>query len=453
MEVPSSGPRAAPKRGAIVSIRQRLIRSLATEADTAPPSAPEARGVLSGWKAIATHVGVQTRTAQRWASVHGMPVHRYPGRKGRVFALREELDRWRLTGAGSAAAAAPAAWFRFQVPLPGWILAGLLLVACVWFGYRHFASVTAVPHGIRIQGNDLIVMDAGKKDLFTHSFETAPEPGDLPADLGPQFLTEDLNGDGRAEFLFRYQPELRHIVPGGLICFSNTGKVNWEFTPGRRIPFDRGKVSSSLYSVALFRLLRSSKRILVSGVNSPNWPCQVALLSNEGKLLAEYWHPGHLTYFALADVDRDGKEEGLLCGVNNPHEAATLVMLDLERFSRAPREVTANQSSLPAPAPGLVKKVLLFGRSCLSQKFAPFNRAVRVTAGPDGLLVFVLEGASLVDPALIYHLDWNLAVTRITPSTQFLSRHQELFTQRRLDHRFNEQELAPLQRVTVLPGT
>lgn len=81
---------------------------------------------LSGWKAIAAHLGRDQSTVRRWAAGAGLPVHR-PGngvaRKGAaVFALTDELDAWiirfgRAAGdraasvgaAGSVAAGDPAA--------------------------------------------------------------------------------------------------------------------------------------------------------------------------------------------------------------------------------------------------------------------------------------------------------------------------------------------------------
>src|ERR1039458_10524184 len=51
---------------------------------------------LSGWKAIASRLGVGVRTAQDYEKNLGLPVHRQPGEKGRVFADPAELDAWRM---------------------------------------------------------------------------------------------------------------------------------------------------------------------------------------------------------------------------------------------------------------------------------------------------------------------------------------------------------------------
>src|SRR5689334_17203056 len=49
---------------------------------------------LDGWDEIAKYTGVSIRTAQLREQRLGMPVHRLPGAKSRVFAFAGELDDW-----------------------------------------------------------------------------------------------------------------------------------------------------------------------------------------------------------------------------------------------------------------------------------------------------------------------------------------------------------------------
>lgn len=53
------------------------------------------RQILSGWKQISNHLERGVRTAQRWESLLGMPVHR-PALKNRgaVVAFSDELEGW-----------------------------------------------------------------------------------------------------------------------------------------------------------------------------------------------------------------------------------------------------------------------------------------------------------------------------------------------------------------------
>jgi hypothetical protein len=428
-----------------------------SQAENLVSDGAKANAVLNGWKEIAAHFGVQVRTVQRWAKHHQLPVQRYPGEKGRVYVLQEALEHWRLDPDGTAAVASTLPPRRFNLRRSHWVGMGLVLLACVGIGYNLFSSAAPIPRGARVEGNDLVVTDGGKRDLFRHTFDIAPDVSAYEDGNRPLSITEDLDGDGSPEFLLIYHPAQRHIAPGRLICFSNKGKIKWEFTPGRRILFDDGKRSTHIYYVFSMRVLRSpnspQKRILVASSNSPNWPCQVALLDKDGKILAEYWHPGHLRNMVIADLDGDGKEEALLVGVNNFFARATLVVLDPDRLHPiSPKPDIAPSELKRGAKPQIEKKVLLFQKSCLSNRLQAFNWAAGLTVIPEEILVSVAEGVSLFDPSLIYHLNRDLSIKGITPSTGFLNRHRELEAAGKLNHTFLEQELQPLQKVTLLFG-
>src|SRR6266849_1369697 len=49
---------------------------------------------LDSWKEIAAFFGRDERTANRWEKELGLPIHRLPGTKGRVYAYTEELSAW-----------------------------------------------------------------------------------------------------------------------------------------------------------------------------------------------------------------------------------------------------------------------------------------------------------------------------------------------------------------------
>jgi len=55
-------------------------------------------GVLDSWKAIASYLGRTARTAQRWHRYESMPVHHHLHKTATtVYALRDELDQWRVS--------------------------------------------------------------------------------------------------------------------------------------------------------------------------------------------------------------------------------------------------------------------------------------------------------------------------------------------------------------------
>ena len=62
--------------------------------------------ILDTWKGIASYLGRDVRTVQRWERTRNLPVHRLPGAdKAAVFARKSELERWRnQTGTDEAVA-------------------------------------------------------------------------------------------------------------------------------------------------------------------------------------------------------------------------------------------------------------------------------------------------------------------------------------------------------------
>jgi tetratricopeptide (TPR) repeat protein len=59
---------------------------------------------LDSWKEIAVFFGRDERTVNRWEKELGLPVHRLPGTKGRVYAYTDELLAWRAAPRNDGAA-------------------------------------------------------------------------------------------------------------------------------------------------------------------------------------------------------------------------------------------------------------------------------------------------------------------------------------------------------------
>lgn len=60
-----------------------------------PNGAKRAPCKLDSWKEIASYLGREVRTVQRWEKTNGLPVRRlYHERRGSVYAFTEELDAW-----------------------------------------------------------------------------------------------------------------------------------------------------------------------------------------------------------------------------------------------------------------------------------------------------------------------------------------------------------------------
>src|SRR5262245_44100122 len=73
---------------------------------------------LDSWKEVAAYLGRGVRTAHRWETDEGLPVHRHIHRAGSsVYAYKSEIDSWRQTHRGPAPS--PMTTERRPAPSPG----------------------------------------------------------------------------------------------------------------------------------------------------------------------------------------------------------------------------------------------------------------------------------------------------------------------------------------------
>src|SRR5260370_17413892 len=64
-------------------------------ASPGPKGSPLPEKKLVSWKEIASYLGREVRTVQRWERTEGLPVHRHEHqKKSTVYAFTSELDEW-----------------------------------------------------------------------------------------------------------------------------------------------------------------------------------------------------------------------------------------------------------------------------------------------------------------------------------------------------------------------
>ena len=318
-------------------------------------------GKLAGWKQIADFLGVSERTARGYEKSLNLPVHRFDGLdKSRVWAYPPELNTWKgrqaavgrangnespapevggvqlistvaaeppsisapapLTtlqsnGKSGAVAAAPNLWQRLN--RRRWLFGvgafGILLIGPVIYWLLD-------PHGpmvdFQVDGATLIGINAKRQALWQRTFprHLMSWPYENPTRPVVTWLG-DLDGDGRSNLLFTaVSSKDAGPVDDQLLCFDDHGRMKWKrpFTPGRPVR-DMGGVMVPPFSIV--RVLVMTGRtpdetlIVVSSIHHEDQPCQVAILDRHGRVLAEYWHPGHLGHMIQADLDGDGRNE------------------------------------------------------------------------------------------------------------------------------------------------
>src|SRR5262245_39779120 len=122
---------------------------MATESPARSPSTPR----LDSWKEIASYLGRDVRTVQRWEKKEGLPVHRHQHDKlGTVYAFPSELDAWwvdrrpRLGDQAEpeASAEAPATRRPLTARSIGMAAAAVVVAAAAVLAFRYWAGRPSV---------------------------------------------------------------------------------------------------------------------------------------------------------------------------------------------------------------------------------------------------------------------------------------------------------------------
>ncbi len=413
-------------------------------------AAPEAgRQELVGWKEIADYLRLNTRTAQKWEEEKGLPVRRYPGEKGRVYAYAEEIEAWK-EGHG-------------EVNVPRWqqpklLLAGLALVVV--------AAASAVlllmrrggpPADYRVEPNDFVALDGEGREMWRYRLSQAAQwtVYQFPEAHLRLVRFTDLDGDSRVELLFTLiagPPVERGVA---LLCFSQDGRLKWEFRPGRKVATATQTFSGD-YTVSGFSSLRLPGRkgqyVVVASCHAWSWPNQIVLLGPDGRVVGEYWHSGHLLALGAADVDGDGVDEILAGGVNNGQRRATLVVLDPRRLSGASAQPYGDPTQLRDITPGTEESILYFPRTCITEAAgALYHQIHQIQVTATSIDVFVHQTAPQRDGGyLIYRFDRKLNLLGVTPPDDFPAQHRALEQAGKLDHRLGPRDYEQWKKVEVI---
>jgi hypothetical protein len=304
--------------------------------------------LLRSWKEISAHLGCDVRTCHRWEVDRGMPVHRAQGAetKSPVFAYKNELNSW-FKETFTAQNGAP----EKKAPTRGWLRwagpAAAVLVLTGIFLYFQGAREVSQPADFTIEGTELVILDKHKQELWrvdTGLEGLMPESYFRPRfqkvnleeeNAIPTIAIKDIDGDGKSEVLFAPKTLSARAGVGWMQCFDSKGREIWHFDAGRELRCG-GEVFSPDYRVNGFVChdMDGDGRLetLVIAFHRPDWPCQMAVLDAEGRMIAEYWHAGYLRTPLFQDLDGDGREELIVVGVNNQYEGGSLAVFDTRRI-------------------------------------------------------------------------------------------------------------------------
>lgn len=127
----------------------------------------------------------------------------------------------------------------------------------------------------------------------------------------------DLEGDGVREVFVGIDGHKEDA--GAVVCMTIDGSRRWQFNTGAKHWNGQGVTDEmSVTGLRIVDLDGDGKKETVSVSNHIRlYPCRVCVISWEGKLLSEFWNPGHGGQPQAGDVDGDGKPELFVPFVNN----------------------------------------------------------------------------------------------------------------------------------------
>lgn len=401
--------------------------------------------VLNSWKEIASFFDVSVRTAQRWEKSAGLPVYRQD--MGRPIAYVEELKQWQDERAGKQNSAESRRSIRL-------VLAGSMVIFLLFAGFMlRVLDRTAVPAEVSFEASRFVAWDGEGSRLWEYELPEVVllERYQFEAPLDTHLIA-DIDDDGATEVLFNFRTPVGSLAPSKLYCFSEKGELRWELGLGREREFD-GRQFSGAYAGHFVRLVRdkAGRPYILTVAQHIYWyPSQVALLDPaNGQLVEEYWHPGGISHILLRDLDKDGTEEVVLGGINNPGDGMgrpSLMSLKIP-FSLSTRKTDSPYAEFtggteqhyilfPRPDTSFVGGTLLLFSELLPIDSEVFLAKLRITAGMGSLLYFFDNGFQLEEFGV---------------SDNLTSVHDEFWLRRLLDHRFDQAEKDCLARLVRFP--
>jgi excisionase family DNA binding protein len=380
---------------------------------------------LNSWKELAHYLGCSVRTVQRWEEERGLPVHRLPGRRGAVFAVREEVDRWRLgQPVLSSPAPEPHATGRWRAI----VLTGALALATASVGWMAFASRgPTVVTSFALQSNTLTALDAAGQPAWTHRFDVPTRHADLAwrPEVGPWIQHVDLDGDGSSEVLAMVDQD-----GDTLLAFDEDGSLRWRYRPS--VPLDFTGRQSSLPLVFLDYELVPGYGVWVSVSDPLWWPSAIQQIAMDGSVTTRFHQPGNIR--VLRAFTERNRVLVAIAGVNNEFKSAAVAILDPAVPGSAPT-APGSEFACRGCAGGAALRYVLLGPSPLNRVVArPYNVATQLLVGHN-LVASTYEDEKA---SVLFTLTRDLEVRAAEPSDGYweaISRHAPLSGDHHVDIR------------------
>jgi hypothetical protein len=329
--------------------------------------------LLESWKEIGAFVGRDERTAMRWAKDHGMPVHRTPGKRGRVSGSRSEISAW-LAGSGdhTDTALPPALPRPTEFSKPNlWV--AVVLFAVVGIGGIWIRSSMNGSQSVRVtfSADSMRALGGDGRILWTHSFSAPLDPGPVDgSDLSRiEELTRiaDLLGDGGREVVvvapLRLGPNTQSSFRMEIDCFSSKGKLLWSYSPGDAFKFGEYELGGpwNLFDIMVSR--RRGTASIYAAFNHREWGNSfvVEIDPATGRGIVRFVNTG--TTRTLDELRTPDATYLLAGGFNNEYDGGSLAVIEEGKpFGASPQTPGSRHECVSCPR-GVPDWYFVFPRS------------------------------------------------------------------------------------------
>jgi hypothetical protein len=408
------------------------------------PGAEEIR--FDSWKEIATYLGRDHKTAQRWEQRRGLPVHRFPGGgRAAVYALKSEIDAWmQQTGTivgtlDSTHIVVPEETSRKPYYLRPHILtaAALVIVGVVLFAFSKISNDGGEAATTSFAGSQLLAWNNGKV-VWSYNF------GQPLRDLSPDALAAkvqflDLYGDGR-KFVIVAAPLLREEDGNNstdtIYCFSPRGTLLWKHVFDDHFHFGGEDAGPRWDISAMLATGKGTKRTLWITISSfPTSVCLLLKIGPDGTVTRRFANYGHLR--SLGEVETPGGAYLLAGGINNEYNTGTLAVLkEDEPSGRSPQTgALFDCESCPAGRP---LRYFLFPRSEVDRAIGPpYNQVFAILATNGRIQAMTMETVSpppLPSDWVMYNISEKFVPEAATFSDNYSLVHERLIKEGKIHH-------------------
>lgn len=374
---------------------------------------------LDTWKEIADYLDCDPRTCSRWEEKYGLPVHRLDAQsKSRVHAYRHELDEWltmRCSGRSKIGSGTPARsrFLLWGLPI---LIATAALIVWIKIHPRPGPPVDFAIEGSRLeildaQGRHLWAYETGRVNLYGKEYyrRLFQDKCFEEKTTGlPNLIIRDLDGDDRPEILFAVSTR-NNLNSGILHCFDQRGRQLWTVNTQRTVQYSDDLITSYAYFKGFNTCDPNGDgrlEVVVVSAQTQFFPTRLQVFNHAGDPLGEYWNSGRIVDFIACDLDGDGHQEILICGINNEYRQAFLAALDIRDLSGGSPQMHEDYIG-QGIGPGSHLRYALFPRNDVNRVRNKHDFAFRVDVHSNRRLTVLLASGS------IYELDFDFQVRSV----------------------------------------